>query len=820
MNLLVIFVVSAVTLGLEILLTRVFSVVLFASHSFLAISLALLGTGSGAVLVYLAKPLDKEKLQRRQMLLLAVLSLTMIISLWGLLQVEFVPQRVEDPKTHVVQDNLSFRDRVMILERNPDLFNHWKLYGAIPLAFFPFLLAGYLQALIFRSAPAKFGLMYGFDLIGATFGSISLPLLLYPFGLRGTVFLMTAVAIMPILYAFIVRERTLRVAFACAVPVFVMAVLWVSGSFHVRYAAGFAEKDLIREHWSPMSRVALMNYMGQQMYVIDNGSRSFYVPKNDATIRRYMPSLYTIPFQMRQGGDLLVIASGGGQELTMASHFGMKRIDAVEIARPVVTDIVRGKKDEPGNPYFLPNVNYHIADGRSVIMRSKHTYDIIEMLDVNFATLAGQISQAWSPNFVSTQEAFSEYMEHLKEDGFLCYSLFSSNETPIAGERNRRLVSLVAGMKMAGIAHPEDQLVILSRSSPYGYRTMYMAKKTPFTPGELLTIREIAASRNVKIEILYPDLEKVSGSAKIQLPEGEELQKSRNYLQAVTDICRDSKPIRGLMATVGLPNQRNVPINDDRPYLVGSGLMSKANRYESLIGGLYRPLLQVMGVLAFVFLALPFVVRRPGGGEKVRIDPRLLLILALTGVGFMFIEMAGIYKYQLYLHHPTLAMIVILSSMILGAGLGSLHSGAIPEDRKESRIALYSGGAVLGSIALFLAVPLWGHRFLLWVPMPALLPLVFVAFAGLGFLLGHVVPLSIDSYTYGQSNLLAWCWAITVTGSVFGTVIASILARDYGMFLVAALGILSYLCVGLVSMGGIGIARVASVGAGKTTVVE
>jgi len=176
----------------------------------------------------------------------------------------------------------------------------------------------------------------------------------------------------------------------------------------------------------------------------------------------------------------------------------------------------------------------------------------------------------------------------------------------------------------------------------------------------------------------------------------------------------------------------------------------------------------------------------------------------------MFIEMAGIYKYQLYLHHPTLAMIVVLSSMILGAGLGSLHSGTIPESRKESRIALYSGGVVLGSIALFLVAPLWGHRVFLWLPMPVLLPLVFVAFAGLGFLLGHVVPLSIDSYSRKQPNLLAWCWAITVTGSVFGTVLASILARDYGMFLVAVLGILSYLCVAAVSLGGMPVARVVS----------
>jgi hypothetical protein len=191
------------------------------------------------------------------------------------------------------------------------------------------------------------------------------------------------------------------------------------------------------------------------------------------------------------------------------------------------------------------------------------------------------------------------------------------------------------------------------------------------------------------------------------------------------------------------------------------------------------------------------------------------LILVLTGVGFMFIEMAGIYRYQLYLHHPTLAMIVVLSSMILGAGLGSLHSGTIPEGRKESRIAPYAGGGVLASIILFLVFPLWGHQLLLWLPMPALLPLVFVAFTGLGFLLGHIVPLSIDAYGYKQSNLLAWCWAITVTGSVFGTVIASILARDYGMFLVAGLGILSYLGVAAINLSGMTFARFAS-GASRT----
>lgn len=492
----------------------------------------------------------------------------------------------------------------------------------------------------------------------------------------------------------------------------------------------------------------------------------------------------------------------------MASYFGMKRIDVVEISSPMLNDIVRNSKNEPGNPYLLPNVRFHIADGRSFIMRSKHRYDIIEMLDVNFATLAGRISLAWSPNFVSTEEAFSEYIEHLKDDGFLCCTFFSYMRDPLSGEKERRLVSLVAGMKMAGIVNPHEQLIILSRPWLYGYQTMFMVKKTPYTKEELIRIWEIAASRNTHIEIFYPDMEEIWEINKIQSMQEEKPRQIKTYLQEITDVCRSTKPIWGLITTLWLPNQRNIPLNDDRPYLVGSGLFSKSTRYESLIGGLYKPLLAIMGILAFIFIILPFIISRPAGGEKVRIDHKLLLILASTGVGFMFLEMAGIYKYQLYLQHPTLAMIVVLASMIFGAGLGSLHSGIIPEARKESGIPLYSGGVIVASIALFPFLPLWGHGFLLWLPMFALLPLVFGAYAALGFLLGHVVPLSIDVYGHKQSTLMARSWAKTVTGSVLGTVLASLLARDFGMFSVAVLGILSYAGIVAISLGSIAFARI------------
>jgi hypothetical protein len=121
--------------------------------------LALLGTGSGALLVYFGGPLDQERFKRRQILLSAIFSVAIVISLWCLLQIEFVPQKIGDPNTRLARENLSFLERATMLQKNPELFKSWKLYGAIPIAFFPFLLDGYLQAIILRSAPEKFGQM-------------------------------------------------------------------------------------------------------------------------------------------------------------------------------------------------------------------------------------------------------------------------------------------------------------------------------------------------------------------------------------------------------------------------------------------------------------------------------------------------------------------------------------------------------------------------------------------------------------------------------------------------------------------------------------
>ncbi len=871
LNYIVLFVVATVTLGLEILLTRVFSVVLFSSHSFMAISLALLGTGAGAILAYLGKTLGKDRLKTRMLIALVVMAILVTVSFFSLLQIEFVPMDVPAPGYDgKLMKDLSYKKQLMVFESHPEVFSSWKLYLALPLAFLPFLIAGYLQAIIFRGAPKKFGKLYGIDLIGATFGSLTIPMLLYPLGLMGTIGVITFLVVTPVVYFFITDSKRWPVLAGICLPMVVFIVLATSGAFRVQHTAGFYEEKLMREYWSPFARVALLKYRNRDTYVIDNSSRTYYARDRESDVKRYENSLYNIPFRLKKGGKVLIIASGGGQEVMMASRAGMERIDAVEIAGPIVRDIVNRRKNDKGNPYLLPNVHYHIADGRSISMRAKFKYDVIEMLEVNCWTLAGQISQAWSPYFVFTQEAFSEYMDHLKDDGLLVYTIFSGSANPVGGKSGRRFRSVIAGLKQFGIKNPEDHIIILSRNYSYGYRNAVFAKKTPFTAREIETIMKEAgklkkfkkddvkfiksmaaklengetlsnkeekslkrtAAKNlpvfmsrfpalkefvvdnqksimkranrseVDVRVLFPNLKKLK--IKPDPAPGTRLQPVTKYLQRIMKMCKETKPIIGLFETMGITEYIEEPINDDRPYLTGSGLRESAPFWEKPLGELYKKLLKIISALTLLFVIIPFVVRRPGGKgtEKVRIKLRLLLILILTGFGFMFIEMAGIYKFQLYLHHPTMAMILILSSMILGAGFGSIHSGKSSQDKKEAGVAFYSAIAVVAAVLLLVALPFLGHKLMLLLPMPLLMALVFTVFCAIGFILGHIVPLSIAAYTDGQENLMAWCWAITVTGSVFGTVLASILSREYGMFLVAMLGIAAYSLVALVSFAG------------------
>jgi len=789
MPILTILLVSAVTLGLEILLTNIFSIALFSSHGAVAIALALLGVAAGGALGFLEGEVEPKRWARRLPLLLALLSMAVVTSIWGLLQIEFVPGEVS----------------YWLYFRSTDFLSSGKLYYAIPIAFLPFLLSGYVQVGIFKNQASRFGVLYGADLIGATLGSVLFPLLLYPLGLKGVAVVMAAVLLAPVLLMFL-RERRVPTIAGLVIAAGLVATLANNPSFRVKHCAGQStwlgnEGRLVEEIWTPLARIALVERgAGMQSYVINN-SFAAYAPNTEGHINLYSRELFRVPVQAQAGGDVLVIASGGGPGIIMARHFGANSIDAVEIADGVVNHIVHDRKDDPDNPYLLDRVDYHIADARSFVMRQDKLYDLILLRTIEGFSATGQLASAWSTNFITSQEAVREYVDHLSDDGVFAFSTAAYPGSPSESQGKEpldhpvtqiRTRSLTAGLKLAGVENPEQHLVILQQANWF----LYLVKKTPFTQQDLRRYFALTAdlprSANragelVVPEVVFPDVSAMQGLPEYLAPDPASAAR-------VSSIMASTEPIGiSALSTIMAPAADN-PLSDDRPYKFKSGLLDFSGEgFEFILGDSYRKLVGIVSLLALVFVGLPFIVRRRGRGDEVsNLNATLLGIAILTGLGFMFIEMSSMYRFQLYLHHPTIAMMVVLSSMICGAGFGSMHSSR--SVRSVAQVARYCKLSAAYGLLVFLA-PLFLHEALLSLSLPLIIALLFLVFLGLGYLLGHVVPLSIAVFAGEQPRVVAWCWAITVTFSVFASILSAILTRSAGVSAVAALGILCYAAI-------------------------
>ena len=78
-------------------------------------------------------------------------------------------------------------------------------------------------------------------------------------------------------------------------------------------------------------------------------------------------------------------------------------------------------------------------------------------------------------------------------------------------------------------------------------------------------------------------------------------------------------------------------------------------------------MLTLMAVTVALFFA-PFAMTRwLGGGTDFWRGSGFFLCI---GLGFMFVEIAWLQRFVLYLGHPSLATTAALGSMLLGAGLG------------------------------------------------------------------------------------------------------------------------------------------------------
>ncbi len=176
---------------LELGLTRLFSVVLFYHFAFLAISIALLGLGAGAVFAYLRR----EWLERWTISHLALRSCSVnALLILAVLEV-------------VLHTSVSL---------HLDWPNFWRLTLLYLVAALPFFVTGLLFSVVFARHPARITQLYGADLLGGSLACLALVPLLNIIGGPNTILFAAVVAALAAVAWADPAADVMPAVFACA----------------------------------------------------------------------------------------------------------------------------------------------------------------------------------------------------------------------------------------------------------------------------------------------------------------------------------------------------------------------------------------------------------------------------------------------------------------------------------------------------------------------------------------------------------------------------------------------------------------------------
>jgi hypothetical protein len=772
---------------LEVILTKVVSIMFNYHFSFLVVSVALIGIGVSSLQVYLFPNVFlKKKLFLQIIFFSFLLAIFIPLTMYSLLNFNRIYGGVSTYPFLIVT-----LDKKLVL----------NLLVFSLIATIPFLLGGFIIALIFFHKSESFGRLYSSSLAGSAIGCGLLVFLMDAFGGLNTILVISILAALAaVLFSLIAKRR--KAIIAAMVILFLSAILLpVNQRFRIlkiesyKTELGKQMKEFRYEKWTSLFWTTLTTGEHQNSFLtIFNdgvgGGPVFHFDGNFDKVQFLKGSIREMAFHLKPYNQSLILGSGGGESVLAALLFGNKDITAVEI-NPVAVDIVKHKLSRySGGIYSRPEVNVVIDEARSFIHRAKKRYDLIHLslVDSFSTTLAGTF--AFTENYLYSVEAFVDYLQHLTDDGVVSITrLF----WPAEGQYIRyfelmRLVAIAAeALKKEGIKDIRPHIIIaggpsfpLQQQKSSGIETdelfNFMLKKTPFKNDEIDKIRNVCYEQGFHL-IAAP-----SNAWHPSVKEFYEDDGGKSYLERVR-------------RTTGLDIS---PATDDRPFYfdfvrpIDSLLRHVLGRIKVIDQINFIPIsLLVIVVLVFILLLLlPLLFLRGRWVISARIKVRALVYFACLGIAFMLIEITLIQRFILLLGHPTYSFTVVLFSLLVFSGIGSYFTDYIPMERLRyylTRILAVLSLYLIVTAIIFPRLFVWCSDLYRWVRIVLTVGII----SPMALLMGMPFPITIRLYDKTEHEMIPWVWGINGIAAVLGSVGALFLTISYGFTatLLAAAGI-------------------------------
>jgi len=793
--------ISAAALAYEILLMRLFSIVLWYHFAYMIISLALLGYGAGGALVTMAR----SAVEQRFAPLFSVAAAAFGVSAIGCFA---LAQRLPFNPLEILWD-----------PRQPAY-----LLAVYLLLAMPFLCAGSCVCMTFSRWHGMPSRIYSFDTLGAGLGCLAVIALLFMLSPQDALKVIGAAAGVAAAVAWLQCGGPRRWP---ALPMLAMA-----GSFWLLPDAWLAPtmspyKELsqtlripgarvVEERFSPLGlvsvvespQVPLRHAPGlslnasveppPQLGVFIDGEGLSALTRFDGrrdSLAHLDQMTSALPYHLLRRPRVLVLGAGAGADVLQARYHGAAQIDAVEL-NPQVVDLVRRRHaDYAGGIYggglSGSQVRVHIAEARGFVAASAERYDLIQvaLLDSFSASSAGLY--ALSENYLYTIEALHDDLKHLREGGLLAITRWVALPPRDAV---KLFGAAVAALQRSGVADPASRLALVRSWQT----STLLVKNGDFDAADIAAIKAFCAERSFDVAF-YP---------------GMQAQEANRYnVVERPDLFDAATALLGPGRDEFLQDYKFhvAPATDDRPHFFHFFKWRSLPELLSLKeqGGL--PLLEwgypvLVATLAQAALASLVLIAAPaawvtwvGAGRRRRRLPagsggRVLVYFTAIGFAFMFIEIAFIQKFVLFLSHPLYAVAVVLFAFLLFAGVGSglsrrLHDAAAPRLRNPlAALALAVG--LSAALSLTLLDGLFQHA--MGLPDAARILISVALVAPLAFFMGMPFPLGLAKVEARDAGLVPWAWGINGCASVTGAVLATLLAIHVGFAAVVVAALVLY----------------------------
>ncbi len=765
------------TLLVEILSTRLLSVLTWYHLSFLAVSLAMLGMAGGAVFVFLRGERARGD------------------AAGSLLARSTCGMALPIPIVHAC---------TLVIPVPP--LTEARLSLVLPLAVLvvllsiPFFLSGVAVTVALTRLHAPIGRLYAWDLAGASLGCLGVIPLLVHTNLTSAMLAAAAAAALGAACFARVAGRGIAVPLLAAICLGGVAT-WNSraDAFPVLYPKNqglwLTADNAEMRAWTTHAYVVLGKpgegpvyfwgpgrgadgFTATLQWLTLDGEAATPVTKWDGRVESlgWVPHAVTrLPYQLRRG-DVAVIGVGGGRDVLSAIWGRSTSIAGIEINRALVQLLEHRARAFAGIA-DRPEVALVNDEARAHLARTSNRFDIIQMslIDTWAATGAGAFTL--SENGLYTREGWRIVLDRVKPHGLFSVSRWFS---PSRSSETSRLLSLaVASLLDRGITRPGDHLVMAAS----GNVATLLVSPEPLAAADRDAVSRAVAEYGFHV-LLSP------------------WQPAEDPLLAA--ILASASP-QALSAAIADDRYDYSAPTDERPFFFNmlkpaSLLDLTAVPKGGVAGGNLRATVTLLVLLALTTLLVGLIVILPllRSGRPKGLSPgqfwAAMAYFALIGAGFMLVQIPFLQRFSVYLGHPTWTLAIILFGMILCTGVGSAIS---------DRIAI--GAPWLPSAPIAVALALVAET---WLIQPVFdltaawtlgwrTAVVLAMVAPVSVLLGLAFPIGMRLAGARSDHALAWLWGVNGASGVLASVAAVAVSMWFGIHANLHLAAGSYVLVAL-----------------------